>query len=135
MDDMLDAFREAAEAVRYAPPVIPIVSNLTGASVTAEEICTADYWVRHVREAVRFRDGIRGLAALGVTTFIEVGPGGVLTALAQDCLGDEDGATDAVFVPTLRADRPEPAAFAAAVARAHVHGIRVDWSAVFAGRS
>ncbi|MEU9032891.1 SDR family NAD(P)-dependent oxidoreductase, partial [Streptomyces sp. NPDC048383] len=135
MDDMLDAFREAAEAVGYAPPVIPIVSNLTGASVTAEEICTADYWVRHVREAVRFRDGIRGLAALGVTTFIEVGPGGVLTALAQDCLGDEDGATDAVFVPALRADRSEPAAFAAAVARAHVHGIRVDWSAVFAGRS
>ncbi|MCX4530023.1 type I polyketide synthase, partial [Streptomyces sp. NBC_01551] len=41
MDGMLDAFREAAEAVSYAPPVIPIVSNLTGASVTAEEICTA----------------------------------------------------------------------------------------------
>ncbi|MGW7064430.1 SDR family NAD(P)-dependent oxidoreductase [Streptomyces sp. NPDC054904] len=135
MDDMLDAFRAAAEAVTYAPPVIPIVSNLTGASVTAEEICTADYWVRHVREAVRFLDGIRGLAALGVTTFIEVGPGGVLTALAQDCLGDEDAHTDAVFVPALRADRPEPAAFAAAVARAHVHGVRVDWSAVFAGRA
>ncbi|UQX03807.1 type I polyketide synthase [Streptomyces sp. RerS4] len=137
MDDMLDAFREAAEAVSYAPPVIPIVSNLTGASVTAEEICTADYWVRHVREAVRFLDGVRGLAALGVTTFIEVGPGGVLTALAQDCLTDQDG-DDApqglVFVPTLRADRPEPAAFAAAVSRAHVHGVAVDWSAVFAGR-
>ncbi|WP_438318883.1 SDR family NAD(P)-dependent oxidoreductase [Streptomyces sp. HUAS TT3] len=143
MDDMLGAFREAAEAVSYAPPVIPIVSNLTGASVTAEEICTADYWVRHVREAVRFLDGVRALAALGVTTFIEVGPGGVLTALAQDCLAapdGEDGETgrdslrDAVFVPALRADRPEPAAFAAAVARAHAHGVAVDWSAVFAGR-
>ncbi|MET9606153.1 SDR family NAD(P)-dependent oxidoreductase [Streptomyces sp. NPDC006512] len=131
MDGMLDAFREAAEAVSYAPPVIPIVSNLTGASVTAEEICTADYWVRHVREAVRFHDGIRGLAALGVTTFVEVGPGGVLTALAQDCLTGQD---DAVFVPALRGDRPEAAAFAAAVARAHVHGVPVDWSAVFAGR-
>ncbi|MFG2395102.1 SDR family NAD(P)-dependent oxidoreductase [Streptomyces lavendulae] len=137
MDGMLDAFREAAEAVSYAPPVIPIVSNLTGASVTAEEICTPDYWVRHVREAVRFLDGVRGLAALGVTTFVEVGPGGVLTALAQDCLTGQDG-EDApeglVFAPALRADRPEPAAFAAAVARAHVHGVAVDWSAVFAGR-
>ncbi|WP_405790432.1 SDR family NAD(P)-dependent oxidoreductase [Streptomyces sp. NBC_01367] len=134
MDGMLDAFREAAEAVSYAPPVIPIVSNLTGASVTAEEICTADYWVRHVREAVRFHDGVRGLAALGVTTFVEVGPGGVLTALAQDCLAGEDDRDDAVFVPALRADRPEPAAFAAAVAQAHAHGVRADWSAVFAGR-
>ncbi|EDX25150.1 polyketide synthase type I, partial [Streptomyces sp. Mg1] len=134
MDPMLDAFREAAEAVSYAPPVIPIVSNLTGASVTAEEICTADYWVRHVREAVRFHDGVRGLAALGVTTFVEVGPGGVLTALAQDCLTGENDRDDAVFIPALRADRPEPAAFAAAVAQAHVHGVTADWSAVFADR-
>ncbi|MFE3862233.1 SDR family NAD(P)-dependent oxidoreductase [Streptomyces goshikiensis] len=134
MDPMLDAFREAAEAVSYAPPVIPIVSNLTGASVTAEEICTADYWVRHVREAVRFHDGVRGLAALGVTTFVEVGPGGVLTALAQDCLTGENDRDDTVFIPALRADRPEPAAFAAAVAQAHVHGVTADWSAVFAGR-
>ncbi|MER7468498.1 SDR family NAD(P)-dependent oxidoreductase [Streptomyces sp. NPDC097981] len=134
MDDMLAAFREAAEAVSYAPPVIPIVSNLTGASVTAEEICTADYWVRHVREAVRFHDGVRALAALGVTTFVEVGPGGVLTALAQDCLTGENDRDDAVFIPALRADRPEPAAFAAAVAQAHAHGVRADWSAVFAGR-
>ncbi|MET9701000.1 SDR family NAD(P)-dependent oxidoreductase [Streptomyces sp. NPDC006529] len=132
MDDMLGAFREAAEAVTYAPPVIPIVSNLTGASVTAEEICTPEYWVRHVREAVRFHDGVTALAALGVTTFVEVGPGGVLTALAQDCLAGRDGT---VFVPALRTDRPEPAAFAAAVAGAHAHGVRVDWSAVFAGRS
>ncbi|WP_425264975.1 SDR family NAD(P)-dependent oxidoreductase, partial [Streptomyces yokosukanensis] len=132
MDDMLGAFREAAEAVTYAPPVIPIVSNLTGASVTAEEICTPEYWVRHVREAVRFHDGVAALAALGVTTFVEVGPGGVLTALAQDCLAGRD---DIVFVPALRADRPEPAAFAAAVAGAHAHGVRVDWPAVFAGRS
>ncbi|QES53621.1 polyketide synthase [Streptomyces venezuelae] len=132
MDDMLGAFREAAEAVTYAPPVIPIVSNLTGASVTAEEICTPEYWVRHVREAVRFHDGVAALAALGVTTFVEVGPGGVLTALAQDCLAGRD---DTVLVPALRSDRPEPAAFAAAVAGAHAHGVRVDWSAVFAGRS
>ncbi|MFF8961061.1 SDR family NAD(P)-dependent oxidoreductase, partial [Streptomyces sp. NPDC014894] len=140
MDGMLDAFREVAESVDYAPPVIPIVSNLTGASVTAEEICSADYWVRHVREAVRFLDGVRRLADQGVTAFLEVGPGGVLTALAQECVTDAGHADDAaepgaaVFVPVLRADRPEPAAFAAAVAEAHVHGVPVDWTAVLAGR-
>ncbi|MFE3639111.1 SDR family NAD(P)-dependent oxidoreductase, partial [Streptomyces sp. NPDC059168] len=130
MDGMLDAFREVAESVAYAPPVIPLVSNLTGASVTAEEICRPDYWVRHVREAVRFLDGVRRLADQGVTTFVEVGPGGVLTALAQECVTDRD----AVFVPVLRGERPEAAAFAAAVARVHVHGVPVDWSAVLAGR-
>ncbi|MFF8293802.1 SDR family NAD(P)-dependent oxidoreductase, partial [Streptomyces sp. NPDC016309] len=130
MEGMLDAFREVAESVAYAPPVIPLISNLTGASVTAEEICRPDYWVRHVREAVRFLDGVRRLADQGVTTFVEVGPGGVLTALAQECVTDRD----AVFVPVLRGERPEAAAFATAVARVHVHGVPVDWSAVFAGR-
>ncbi|MFE9882817.1 SDR family NAD(P)-dependent oxidoreductase [Streptomyces sp. NPDC005784] len=130
MDGMLDAFREVAETVAYAAPVVPLVSNLTGASVTAEEIGSADYWVRHVRETVRFHDGVRRLADHGVTTFVEVGPGGVLTALAQESVTEPD----AVFAPVLRADRPEPAALASAVARAHAHGTRVDWRAVFTGR-
>ncbi|MCC3769076.1 type I polyketide synthase, partial [Streptomyces sp. UNOC14_S4] len=129
MDGMLDAFREVAEGITYHPPVIPIVSNLTGASVSAAEICAPDYWVRHVREAVRFTDGIARLEAYGVSTYLELGPGGVLTAMAQDCVTTDD----AVFVPLLRADRPEARALTGALARAHAHGVRVDWTAVLAG--
>ncbi|WP_116214361.1 type I polyketide synthase [Streptomyces olivoreticuli] len=129
MDGMLDAFREVAQGVTYHPPVIPIVSNLTGASVSAAEICTPDYWVRHVREAVRFTDGIGRLQAYGVSTYVELGPGGVLTAMAQDCVTTDDAA----FVPLLRADRPEARALTGALAQAHVHGVRVDWTAVLAG--
>ncbi|WKK25375.1 SDR family NAD(P)-dependent oxidoreductase [Streptomyces olivoreticuli] len=129
MDGMLDAFREIAQGVTYHPPVVPIISNLTGASVSAAEICTPDYWVRHVREAVRFTDGIGRLQAYGVSTYVELGPGGVLTAMAQDCVTTDDAA----FVPLLRADRPEARALTGALAQAHVHGVRVDWTAVLAG--
>uniref|UniRef100_UPI0022B92EED type I polyketide synthase n=2 Tax=Streptomyces sp. RPT161 TaxID=3015993 RepID=UPI0022B92EED len=130
MDGMLDAFRTVAQGVTYHPPVIPIVSNLTGASVTATEIQNPDYWVRHVREAVRFLDGIRYLESQNVTTYLELGPDGTLTALAQECVSDPD----AVFAPVLRAGRAEPHTLATAVARAHAHGVPVDWAAVFAGR-
>ncbi|MEW1640387.1 SDR family NAD(P)-dependent oxidoreductase, partial [Streptomyces sp. NPDC093801] len=88
-----------------------------------------DYWVRHVREAVRFADAVDCLALEGVRTFLEVGPGGVLTALAQEVLVE-----DATAVALLRGDRAEGPAVTTALARLHVHGTPVDWEAVFEGR-
>ncbi|MGW7751634.1 type I polyketide synthase [Streptomyces violaceusniger] len=132
MDGMLDAFRQVAQGLSYEAPKIPIVSNLTGGVVAAEEITTPDFWVRHVREAVRFLDGVRTLEAKGVTTFVELGPDGVLTAMAQECV--TDSASDAAFISALRKDRPEAEALTTAVARAHVRGVAVDWAGFFAGR-
>ncbi|MFI0817944.1 type I polyketide synthase [Streptomyces sp. NPDC021098] len=129
MDGMLDAFREVAQGLTYEAPKIPIVSNLTGAVVSADEITTADFWVRHVREAVRFLDGVRALEARNVTTFVELGPDGVLTAMAQDCLTRDD----ATLVSALRTGRPEVRSLATALAQAHVRGVSPDWNAVFAG--
>ncbi|MFD7501069.1 type I polyketide synthase, partial [Streptomyces sp. NPDC059850] len=130
MDGMLEAFREVAEGLSYEAPRIPIVSNLSGDVVSAEEMATADFWVRHVREAVRFLDGVRVLEAQGVTTFVELGPDGVLTAMAQECVTGHD---DAAFVSVCRKDRPEAEALTAAVARAYVRGVALDWDAVFGG--
>ncbi|WP_455431165.1 type I polyketide synthase [Streptomyces anandii] len=129
MDAMLEAFGEVAGRVTYHPPVIPVVSNLTGELVTADEIANPGYWVRHVREAVRFLDGVRRLEASGVTTYLELGPGGVLSAMAQACVTR----SEAEFVPALRADRPEAQALTTAVARLHAHGAALDWQAYFSG--
>ncbi|MFC3587773.1 acyltransferase domain-containing protein, partial [Streptantibioticus rubrisoli] len=129
MDGMLEAFREVVSGLAFDAPRIPVVSNLTGALVTAEEICDPDFWVRHVREAVRFLDGIRALEDQGVTTYVELGPDGVLSAMAQECVTAEG----AVFVPVLRGGRGEAETLTAAVARAHVRGVAVDWEALFAG--
>ncbi|MEV0505569.1 type I polyketide synthase, partial [Streptomyces spectabilis] len=72
MDPMLDDFRAVLETVSYGSPAIPIVSTLTGARATAEELGSPEYWVRHVRESVRFADAVGTLAAEGVATFVEV---------------------------------------------------------------
>uniref|UniRef100_UPI0038CD66DD type I polyketide synthase n=1 Tax=Streptomyces herbicida TaxID=3065675 RepID=UPI0038CD66DD len=125
MDPMLEEFARVVDGLRFETPRTPVVSNLTGELIDAY---TADYWVRHVREAVRFADGMRTLGELGVTTFVETGPGAALSAMAQGCL---DGA---VAVPSARSGSPEPEAITGAVARLHVHGVPVDWQAFFAGR-
>ncbi|MFI8985268.1 SDR family NAD(P)-dependent oxidoreductase, partial [Streptomyces antimycoticus] len=131
MDGMLEAFREVAEGLSYEAPRIPIVSNLTGTVVPAEEITSPGFWVRHVREAVRFLDGVRTLEAQGVTTYLELGPDGVLTAMAQECVTDPEA--DAAFAAALRKDRAEAETLTAAIARAHVRGVAVDWEAFFSG--
>ncbi|MGR3939646.1 SDR family NAD(P)-dependent oxidoreductase, partial [Streptomyces sp. BRA346] len=103
-------------------------SNLTGALATAGELCSPEYWVRHVRETVRFADGVRTLSESGVKTFLELGPDGVLSAMIQGSA--PDGAT---VVPALRKDRDEEAAMATALARLHVTGAPVDWRVFYAG--
>src|SRR5206468_4325913 len=120
------------QVLTYAAPQIPIVSNVTGQPAGGAELCSPDHWVNHVRQPVRFRDGVRWLAAAGVDTFLELGPDAVLSAMGPDCL---DELTDApVFVPVLRRDRAEQQELLAAVAQAHARGASVDWAAFFAGR-
>ncbi|MER7765220.1 SDR family NAD(P)-dependent oxidoreductase, partial [Streptomyces sp. NPDC097619] len=94
------------------------------------ELTDPAYWVNHVREAVRFADGVRTLVDEGVTRFVEIGPDAVLTAMARQAVEDEDLA---VFVPVLRARTTEAEAFAGFLGQAHVAGIAVDWDAFYAG--
>ncbi|EPY92528.1 type I polyketide synthase, partial [Streptomyces noursei] len=127
MDPMLAAFRTVAEGLTYHEPQIPVVSHLTGTLADAGQLASADYWVRHVREPVRFADGVRALTAAGVGLFLELGPDGTLAALAQQ------SAPDAVTVPLLRKDRDEERSAVTALARLHTAGAPVDWTAFYAG--
>jgi acyl transferase domain-containing protein/acyl carrier protein len=146
MDGMLEQFAEVAESVSYREPRIPIVSNLTGELAREGELCDAGYWVRHVREPVRFADGVRWLGDRGVRSFLELGPDGVLSAMTQDCLADthkeqediggEQISTGAVLptaVPMLRSGRRDTNALLGALAEVWVRGAKVDWEAAFRG--
>ncbi|MEU1802809.1 beta-ketoacyl synthase N-terminal-like domain-containing protein, partial [Streptomyces sp. NPDC019937] len=128
MEPMVEDFRAVVAGLEFHDPAVPVVSNLTGAVAAVGELCSPEYWVRHVRETVRFADGVQALCAEGVRTFVELGPDGVLSALTRESAPDE-----AVVVPVLRKDRPEEAAAVAALVRLHVTGVAVDWRAFFAG--
>ncbi|GAA3463317.1 type I polyketide synthase [Saccharothrix longispora] len=126
VEPVLAEFAAVARTLTYAPPTIPLVSDVSGA-LAGPEIATPEYWVSHVRAAVRFHDGIGALTAQGVSRFVEVGPDGALSALVR-------ATSDAVVVPVLRKDRPEPRAALTALAELFVSGLVPDWAAVFAGR-
>ncbi|MFF3248808.1 type I polyketide synthase [Streptomyces sp. NPDC002870] len=127
MEPMLAEFRTVAESVTYEQPRIPVISNVTGELAT--DLMSPDYWVRHVREAVWFADGIHCLEEHGVTRFLEIGPDGTLTAMAQGCVER----TDHLLVPTLRKDRQEATSLLTALSHAYAHGVSVEWAPLFAG--
>ncbi|MGW0517514.1 type I polyketide synthase [Crossiella sp. NPDC003009] len=129
MDPILDELRAVAAKLDYQRPRIPVVSGLTGQVATAEELCSPEYWVRQAREAVRFADAVRTLHDLGARTFVEVGPHGVLTPMAEQTLRERS----AIVTPVLRGDRDEERTLLTALGRVHAHGSTVDWAAYFGG--
>ncbi|MBT2425262.1 SDR family NAD(P)-dependent oxidoreductase, partial [Streptomyces sp. ISL-112] len=131
MDAVLDDFRQSAARLTYRPPAIPVVSNVTGVLAEAADLTSPDYWARQIRRPVRFADAVAHLASRGVSTFVELGPDGVLSSLVGDILG---GDSRAKSVALLRRDRPEPGNLLTALATAHVRGVDLDWGALFEGR-
>jgi acyl transferase domain-containing protein/NADP-dependent 3-hydroxy acid dehydrogenase YdfG len=132
-DPMFDAFREVASGLTYAAPRIAVVSGLTGLPLSAEDIGTPAHWVRHVRETVRFYDGIRALAQRGAHSYLEVGPDAVLAAMGRDC-GVGEHERKALFVPTARPGEPEVPVLLGALAALHVRGAPVAWHRTMADR-
>ncbi|WP_374238281.1 SDR family NAD(P)-dependent oxidoreductase, partial [Actinoplanes sp. DH11] len=121
MDGMLDDFRAVVGSVELHEPRLPIISTLTGSLLT--EATDPEYWVRQVRHAVRFGEAVGAAHATGARTFLELGPDGTLTALAQDTVSDPE----AGFVPALRKEGADDESLMAALAGLHVRGVAVDW--------
>ncbi|MER6417786.1 type I polyketide synthase [Streptomyces sp. NPDC001137] len=131
VEPMLDDFRRVAEALAFRPPRIPVVSAVTGRPAGDAELCSPEYWVRHARRPVRFADALHWLGHHGVSAFLEIGPGPALTAAAEECLTGQDGDVP-LCVTATRGGEDEPRTLLTAVARLHVRGARVDWTAALA---
>ncbi len=122
----LDAMQACAARVTMRPPRIPVAWNLTGGAPLPGGAPDAAYWRRHLREPVRFADGLDALLAAGHRVFLEVGPHPTLTALAQRAL-PEDGT---VFASSLRRGKDDWSELMRALGVLYVNGASVDWAGV-----
>ncbi|GAA3433020.1 hypothetical protein GCM10018954_026230 [Kutzneria kofuensis] len=123
MEPMLAEFRGVVAGLTFAEPSLPVVTTSAGGGRWTEP----EYWVKHVREAVRFADAVTSLAAQGVGRFLEIGPEGVLTGMAQASV------ENATLIPALRKGRDETSAIIAAIGALYVSGLSADWEAFFGG--
>ncbi|MTD58857.1 type I polyketide synthase, partial [Amycolatopsis pithecellobii] len=126
MGPMLAEFREVVRGLDFREARLGVVSTVTGRPVRAGEWTDPEYWVEHARRPVRFADALTALHAEGARVYVELGAGGVLTAMAREVLAGTGGA----FVPVLRGGS-EPHDAVAALATAWANGAEVGWAGYF----
>ncbi|HZN94391.1 MAG TPA: type I polyketide synthase, partial [Myxococcales bacterium] len=123
MDPILDALEQAALKVRFGQATIPLISNLTGAEVRTLD---ARYVRRHLREPVRFLDGLRAALERGVEVLLEVGPHTVLTGMAAQAVSAEQ----ALPVSSLRRGDDDWELLLSAAGALHARGVEIDFRAM-----
>ena len=85
-DALLAAYRDTLLSLDLRAPRVPLLSDITAAPVTAGQATSPDFWVRALRDPVRFADAVGRLHGDGVTSYVELGPGEVLAGMLDGCL-------------------------------------------------
>jgi len=123
MEPVLADFEAVAKQLTYNKPQIPLISNVTGV-LADKAISTASYWVNHLRQPVRFAQGMETLHKQGYEVFLEIGPKPVLLGMGRQCLPE----TERIFLPSIRPNVDEWQQILSSLGQLYVQGVKVDWS-------
>ena len=133
MEPILGQFRQELQRVRFNPPALTYLSNVTGDWITAAEATNPDYWVTHLRQAVRFADGVHKLLQDPDAILLEVGPGQTLNTLAKLQM-DRNGQQEALSSLRHPNDSRSDLDFLLnTVGRLWLGGVSIAWTAFYAG--
>ncbi|HYN22225.1 MAG TPA: SDR family NAD(P)-dependent oxidoreductase, partial [Thermoanaerobaculia bacterium] len=133
MDPVLDRFAEAFTGLRLGSPKVPFLSNLTGTWIRPEEAASPRYWVRHLRETVRFSDSLEALFGRSLPVFLEVGPGQALTTLVRQHPKRPGTTSVLASLPTAGDGRAADAAILRTLGQLWLAGVEIDWEGLHAG--
>ncbi|WP_038296370.1 hybrid non-ribosomal peptide synthetase/type I polyketide synthase [[Scytonema hofmanni] UTEX B 1581] len=124
VDPILEQLEQIANQIEIHPPRIPIVSNLTGETLSINQPLNGKYWRQHSREAVKFTTGLATLVEKGYETFLEIGAKPALSKMGQRCkLGD-----NLLWLSSLVAGQSNWATLFNSLAQLYVRGAEVNWS-------
>jgi phthiocerol/phenolphthiocerol synthesis type-I polyketide synthase E len=132
IEAIMPAFATFLATLRLHAPERPFMSCVTGAWITEGEATSVDYWVRHLRQTVRFGAGVRALLETPGRVLLEVGPGRTLSSLARRQM---PGDSTALALPSMRSpleDRPDTEMLLTTLGRLWVAGVPVDFARVSA---
>ncbi len=89
MAEAADGMRTALAGIAFHDPVVPLLANADAHSIDTAEACRAEL-VEHLTAGVDWIRIVERMASAGVTTFVEIGPGRVLTGLIKRIAPDAE---------------------------------------------
>ncbi|YAF94021.1 MAG: SDR family NAD(P)-dependent oxidoreductase [Nodularia sp. CChRGM 3473] len=128
---------ELVKTIKFQPPQIPYISNVTGNWITAAQATDPNYWTQHLCQPVRFADGIKELWKKHTPIFLEVGVGQTLTSLTLQCLENEQ-VTDQVVLPSVRhsyEQQSDVAFLLNTLGQLWLSGVEINWQKFYAHES
>jgi phthiocerol/phenolphthiocerol synthesis type-I polyketide synthase E len=131
MEPIVGAFAEEVGLVELKPPALPFISNVTGMWITAEQATDPNYWARHLRQTVRFADGLREIFAETERIVLEVGPGRTLSTFVRQ---SSSAAATTLVLNSLRhpQDAQSDVAFLlASLGKLWLAGLKIEWSGFY----
>lgn len=124
---ILTAFEHAVQQVTFHAPQIPLISNLDGQYLSAEKAATPSYWAQHLRQTVRFADGLRLALMHPNAVLLEVGPGQTLSAYARRHTDKKDTHTILASLPHHKEQVRDDVFVLRTLGKLWALGVLVNW--------
>jgi phthiocerol/phenolphthiocerol synthesis type-I polyketide synthase E len=135
MEPILEAMEALVGRVDLRPPAIPMISNRTGTWLTANQATDPGYWAGHLRDRVRFFQGVETLAESVPRLFLELGPGSALASFCRETLGKTERYRMVSTLPRPSAGQDAHSTALMALGQVWQQGLAVDWGALHRGRA
>jgi acyl transferase domain-containing protein/aryl carrier-like protein len=128
MDPILEEFTGKAGEIKFKTPTIPYISNVSGTWISEADAADPSYWTAHLRQTVRFADGIKTLVEKEKEAlFLEIGPGGDIGTLVRRYLENNPGQQVISLLRNPRRQLPDTYFLLHQVGRLWLYGIIPDW--------
>ncbi|MEH2138367.1 alpha/beta fold hydrolase [Nostoc sp.] len=127
---LFEPYPQQLQKVKLNPPQIPFISNVTGTWITTAEATDPHYWARHLRQTVRFGEGMTELLKEPERILLEVGPGQTLSTFAKQHDNLEPVVLTSIRHP--QEQQSDVAFLLNTLGRLWLFGVQIDWSSFYA---
>ncbi|MCP4147168.1 MAG: SDR family oxidoreductase [bacterium] len=135
MEPILKEFEEKVKEVTVKAPEIPYISNVTGKWISIEKAASPAYWAQHLRNAVRFDDGLQELAKEGNSIFLEVGPGTVLSTFVRKSLAANPGHITVNLIRHSKETVSDVSTLFNKIGQLWLQGQKINWTEFYKGET